>query len=65
MGLTEADIRRVLWTFVQAGVAYAALAWSNAIPGAPLSWKALLVGGVAAGVSAVKNLLLPDTSTLK
>jgi hypothetical protein len=65
MGLNEADIRRVVWTFVQAALAVAltaALEWTQ---GQPLSWKPVLIGAVAAGISAVKNFLVPDGSTLK
>jgi hypothetical protein len=65
MGLNEQDIKRILWTFVQAAAAVAvaaAVGWTN---GDAFNWKVVLVGALAAGLSAIKNLVLPDTSTLK
>ena len=60
MGLNESDIRRILWTFVQAflGALLVGVAGWAAIPSGWDAWK-------AAGVSAVKNLFLTDTSSLK
>lgn len=70
MGLTEADIRRVLWTFAQAFVATfvaTASGWS-ALPDfstLKAAGVAALVAGGAAVLSLVKNLVLGDGSTLK
>jgi predicted cobalt transporter CbtA len=70
MGLNEVDIRRILWTAVQAFIA-TLLVLAPGIFGAP-NWDtakslgvAALVAGVAAAFSAVKNLLLDDGSSLK
>ena len=66
MGLTGSDIRRVVWTFVMtaAGV-FAALAAEWFKDGGDLNWKAWAVAAIAAGISAVKNAVLDDTSTIK
>jgi membrane associated rhomboid family serine protease len=71
MGLTESDIRRIFWTFVQAflgGLVTGLAAWAN-VPQGWNAWKAallgLIVGAVAAAISAVKNLFLDDGSSLK
>jgi hypothetical protein len=70
MGLNESDIKRVLWTLVQAFLG-AVLILAPGILQAP-NWEtakalgvAALVAGVAAALSAVKNLVLDDGSTLK
>lgn len=70
MGLNEADIRRVLWTAGQAFLAVFLVAATGALNAPNLSEaKAALVAGAVAGLaaalSAIKNLLLPDSSTLK
>jgi malic enzyme len=65
MGLNEADIRRILWTFGEAALAVAitaAIGWTN---GQAFDVKVVIIGAVAAGLAAVKNFLLPDGSTLK
>ena len=70
MGLNESDIKRVIWTAVQAFVG-AVLVLAPGIFQAPNfeAAKSLavaaLVAGVAAALSALKNLLLDDGSTLK
>ena len=70
MGLNEVDIRRILWTAIQAFVA-TLLVLAPGIFQAPdlETAKALgiaaLVAGLAAAFSAVKNLLLDDGSSLK
>ena len=70
MGLNEGDIRRVVWTFVQAFLAVFLVGATGAL-NAP-NWSegkaaliAAAIGGIAAGLSALKNLLTPDGSTLK
>lgn len=71
MGLNETDIRRIVWTFVQAFVAAlaAGVAGWAAFPsdwnGLKAAGAALVVSALAAALSAVKNLVLPDGSTLK
>jgi hypothetical protein len=70
MGLTSADIRRVIWTFVQAFLA-SFLVLAVGVVNAPNlnEAKAALISAVlaalAAGISAVKNAFLEDTSTIK
>lgn len=71
MTFTNTDLRRVLWTFVQAflgGLIAGLASWATL----PQGWDAaksavlgLVVGGIAAGISAVKNLLLADDSSIK
>lgn len=70
VGLNESDIKRVIWTAVQAFIG-AVLVLAPGILQAP-NWEtaktlavAALVAGVAAALSALKNLLLSDDSTLK
>jgi hypothetical protein len=70
MGLNEVDIRRVLWTFAQAFLG-SFLAFASGFLAAP-EWSnvkslavAAVIAGIAAGISAVKNLFLSDGSTLK
>jgi len=70
MGLNEIDVRRILWTAFQAFVG-AVLVLAPGVLNAPNieTAKALgvaaIVAGVAAALSALKNLLLDDGSTLK
>jgi len=70
MGLNESDIKRVIWTAAQAFIG-AVLVLAPGILQAPNleTAKALgiaaLVAGVAAALSALKNLLLNDGSALK
>ena len=70
MGLNESDIKRVIWTAVQAFVA-AVIVLAPGILQAPnleaakSLGVAALVAGVAASASALKNLVLGDESTLK
>ena len=70
MGLNESDIKRVIWTAAQAFLG-AVLVLAPGILQAPNmeTAKALgiaaLVAGVAAALSALKNLVLNDGSTLK
>ena len=71
ISFTKDDLKRVVWTFVQAflGAVAVALAAQTQLPnswsGAKQVALAVAVAGVAAGVSAVKNLVLADGSTLK
>ena len=70
MGLNEVDIRRIAWTAIQAFLG-ALLVLAPGVLQAP-NWEtaktlgvAALVAGVAAALSALKNLLLNDGSSLK
>jgi hypothetical protein len=70
MTFTRADLKRVAWTAIQAGLA-------TFLTLAPGFWKApnmatakalavaVAVAALAAGFSALKNLLLADSSTIK
>jgi hypothetical protein len=70
VGLNESDIKRVLWTGLQAFIG-AVLVLAPGIFQAPNMGTAkslgiaALVAGVAAALSALKNLALSDDSTLK
>jgi predicted transporter len=70
MSLNEIDVRRILWTAFQAFVA-AVLVLAPGILQAPnletakTLGVAALVAGLAAALSALKNLLLDDGSSLK
>jgi len=70
VGINESDIRRVLWTAGQAFLA-AVLVLAPGVLAAPnfeaakTLAVAALVAGVAAAISALKNLLLADGSALK
>jgi hypothetical protein len=70
MGLNEIDVRRIVWTGLQAFLA-AVLVLAPGILNAPnleaakTLGVAALVAGIAAALSALKNLLLDDGSTLK
>lgn len=66
MGLTSSDVRRIVWTFIMAaaGVFVALMAdWFT--NGGDFNWKVWAVAAIAAGISAVKNAVLSDTSTIK
>lgn len=62
LGFNRDDLSRVVWTFIQAGVAFAAV---QAALGHDVTGKAVVIGAVAAGISAVKNFVLADGSQLK
>ena len=64
-GLSFKDWTRIVWTFVQALLGYATAAAVGWLPGQPWNWKGFVVGGVAAGWSAVKNFILSDQSNVK
>lgn len=64
IGFTFKDLVRVVWTFVFGALSYAILAEGDIINGT-VNWKALAVGAVAAGLSALKNLVLADGTTVK
>ena len=65
LGLGYKDWARIAWTFVQGLLGYALAATLNWVPGDPFNWRAFGVGLLAAGFSAVKNLVLADESGLK
>ena len=65
MTFTKDDAKRVAWTFVQAGAAVALVYGMGWLQGSSFEWKAVLAAAIAAGISAVKNLVLSDGSDLK
>ena len=70
MGLNESDIKRVIWTAVEAFLGAViilapGILQAPNIEGAKTLAIAALVAGAAAALSALKNLLLDDGSTLK
>lgn len=65
LGFTSADVRRIVWTFVQGILAYALAAALDWVPGDAWDWKALVVGAIAAGLAAIKNGTLSDGSAIK
>lgn len=70
MGLNEADVRRIAWTFVQAflGVFLAGIGGVLTSPDfstGKAAGVALVGAALAAGFSALKNFVTPDGSTLK
>jgi len=72
-GFTKDDLKRVVWTAVQAFVAVLALGLSdvlNAFKGGGLdaakaAGLALIGAAIAAAISALKNAALSDGSSLK
>lgn len=64
-GLSYKDFTRIAWTFIQGVLGYAAATWVDVVPGQAFNWKAFVVGGLAAGWSALKNFTLADTSPIK
>ena len=70
VGLNESDVKRVLWTFVQAFLATLIVLAPGILQAPNLETAktlgvAALVGAFGAALSAIKNLVLDDTSTLK
>ena len=58
---TKKDVVRAIWAFVFGALGYIVIVQPQDLA----SWKAAAVGAVAAGASAVKNLVLADGTTLK
>lgn len=65
MDFTVDDVKRVLWTFVFTAGSIALAAALDWVGGNPVAWRTVVVAAVAAGMSAVKNLLTPTGSVLK
>lgn len=61
IGFGKRDLVRAVWSFVFAALAYVA----TVQPTTSDAWKPALAGAIAAGLSAVKNLVLADGSTVK
>lgn len=65
IGLTVSDLKRIAWTFVMAALGVLVLSAQGWINGGDLNWKAWVAAAIGAGISAVKNGLLADTSVFK
>ena len=65
LGLEGRDWRRIVWTFIMAAAAVLIAAATDWVNGGEFNWKAWAIGAVAAGLSAVKNFVLSDSSQLK
>jgi hypothetical protein len=61
ISFTKSDLVRAIWTFLFGVAGYVAVTGG----GVPDDWKAFAAGAVMAGLSAVKNLVLKDGTTLK
>ena len=64
IGFTVKDFVRAGWTFIFGALSYVLLAQTDIINGS-VDWKAVAVGAAAAGLSALKNLVLADGTTVK
>lgn len=71
MTFTKDDFKRVLWTFIQAFLG-GLIVGVAALGGIPDTWDAakaaglgLVVGAIAAGIAAIKNLFLVDGTWAK
>jgi hypothetical protein len=62
ISFTSKDLVRALWAFAFGALGYIVIAQPQAESG---QWKAVGIGAVAAGLSAVKNLIFADGSTIK
>jgi hypothetical protein len=62
---TQADIRRVVWTALQAGAAVFVAASVTDVKSAKVALLAGLTAAGAAALSAVKNLWLSDDNPIK
>jgi hypothetical protein len=69
MVFSLSDLKRVLWTFVQAFLSALVLQATNVLnserPFSKELWLAALVAAVAAALSAIKNGVLADDAVLK
>jgi membrane protein DedA with SNARE-associated domain len=61
INFTTKDLVRALWAFIFGALGYIAVVQ----PTSSNEYKAAIAGAVAAGLSAVKNLVTADGSTLK
>ena len=66
MGFNVSDLKRIGWTFVQAGAAVILAGLVSFVnDGVAFDIEALGIAAIAAGISAVKNFLLPDGNAAK
>jgi len=61
ISFTTKDLVRSVWAFIFGALGYVVVAQPKDV----ITWKAAAIGGVAAGLAAVKNLLLADGTTVK
>lgn len=64
ISFTTKDLVRALWSFLFGALAFV-LAVQTEILGGDVDWRGIALGAIAAGLSAVKNLVLADGSTVK
>lgn len=64
IGFTRRDLIRAVWTFVFAALGFVIAVQADII-GGTVDWRAVGLGALAAGLSAVKNLVLQDGSLIK
>lgn len=64
IGFTVKDLIRAVWVFIFGAVGFVMAVQLDIIGGDP-DWRAIGLGALAAGLSAVKNLVLADGTTLK
>lgn len=65
LGFTASDVRRVVWTLIEAALGVVGATIVGWLNGNVWDWRALGVGVIAAAVAVVKNFLLSDSSRLK
>jgi hypothetical protein len=61
IGFTKKDVIRSAYAFAFAAIGYIVIAQPKDV----VTWRAAAIGAVAAGIAAVKNLVLADGSTAK
>jgi hypothetical protein len=61
LSFTTKDLVRAVWAFVFGALGYIVVVQ----PQSSNDWKAALAGAVAAGLSALKNAVFADGSTVK
>jgi hypothetical protein len=64
LSFTTKDLVRAVWTFIFGALSYVLLVQGDIING-DVDLKAIAVGALAAGFSALKNLVFADGSTIK
>lgn len=64
LGFTTKDLIRAIWSFVFGALGYVVLVQADVI-GGTVDLKALAAGAVVAGLSALKNFVLAEGTTLK
>lgn len=66
MNLTRDDVKRVIWTFIQAAFAVVIAGVIGLLrDSVAFDWEVVGIAALAAGASAVKNLFTDPGDTLK